>query len=78
MKMSPDEQIPVHVDCMQIMCLCDKSDPLHGLKTFITIREWMSHHGHDETEMAQAEDAVARIKEQLLRLDPEFAKDFES
>jgi protein subunit release factor B len=67
-----DYQIPVCVTCYGIICTCQEQQP----KRFVTVLEWAKIHGISLEEFEQAEAALTKIKEQLIKLDSEYAKEF--
>jgi hypothetical protein len=74
--MKPEYQIPVCITCLDILCTCPHENDLKGIRRFISVRDWAKANGISMYDLEEAEETLAKIKAQLIKLDPEYAKEF--
>jgi len=74
--MKPEYQIPVCITCLGILCTCPEENDLRNLRQFMTVRKWAQANGISMDDLEEAEKTLAKIKAQLIKLDPEYAREF--
>ena len=74
--MKMDYQIPVCSRCWGIICTCAPDEGQYP-KRFVTVSQWAKLHGVSLDDLEEAEEALAKIKRQLITLDSEYGKDFD-